>query len=442
MTLMTISCTSASPTLEPSTTMALATSTTQSSATSTIRQDAVGGYLVKVDPATLGELASASPIPVSANSWNTVSQDESIVINWEQRGTHDRYAQVWNTDSWTFVSEFEVDGGPHDVEVIHDGSYYAYARTGKWTKWDLTTGRRSEVGEWTPGLSFWDVRVLASGKLVALSTDETSNEGQVSLMDLTTGSTSSIAVGTVQRVDEESGYFDGAYQIPRVDSPGVVWSADSLILAYADVPEMIEVDLTTGEVVTHDLAVTSWLDRLWAYWTPAARAKGPELGTYSSAAMSDDGRHLFISGNQYSVAENADGALIEENEHLGVWVVNIETGEVVARHDTPIQFVRETGAGVVGVNTVSFDPWTEEIYLLEDDYEVIQVPVTVSGGCDLTDGGGHLICFSYPPSNLGPVTVSVLETGTLETVAQRQIGSEDTLHSNGVLEDWLPLTGT
>lgn len=67
-----------------------------------------------------------------------------------------------------------------------------------------------------------------------------------------------------------------------------------------NVPEVIEIDLTTGSAVTHPIDTTSWLDRVLAYWMPVADAKGPSLGTYSSGALSSDGSSSLVATNKRS----------------------------------------------------------------------------------------------------------------------------------------------
>lgn len=80
--------------------------------------------------------------------------------------------------------------------------------------------------------------------------------------------------------------FDGDEEIPEVDTPGVVWDDDRLLVVDADGPEILEVDLETGTITTRIIDVTTWLDRLSVFWMPVPSAKGPSLGTFSSAALS------------------------------------------------------------------------------------------------------------------------------------------------------------
>lgn len=440
VTLALAGCVSTLETAVTTTTLAIpvapASSATSVATTTTAPGGGIGGEMVKIDMSTLEPVAGLASVPIPSDSWTVVSSDGLVLINfeWDAR-TDTSFARPLDVERWLPMESFAIDS--HDWGVIHEEAYYAYMRSGKLMRWDLRTGVESLLGEWEPSLGLWDgLHILAGDRVAALAVDTRGTLGEVLVFDTSTGVTSVIPVGPVERVDEESGYFDGAYQIPHLDTPGVVWTDGGLMLAYADGPEVVEVDFTTGEVSTHAIATTSWLDRLWAYWVPAASAKGPSVGTYSSAALSGDGRHLYLSGNESGVIESSGGTLVEDSEPLGVWVIDTETWRTVQYHDTPIQFVSEAGAGILGVATISFNPWVSEIYLLSPDFEVVNGPVNVGdGGCEVTIDG-HLLCISYRSGQ----EVSLIETETLETVGSLVIGWEDTLHSNGVLEDWLPHT--
>jgi hypothetical protein len=214
----------------------------------------------------------------------------------------------------------------------------------------------------------------------------------------------------------------------------VAWSEERLFIADMDGPEVTEVDLDTGAVQTHFIELTSWWDRLLTFWMPVATAKGPSFGTYTSAALSPDGRYLFISGNRYIPTVSADGSLTEENEHLGLVVVDTETWRPVDSPDLPIQFVHATRGIVIGVDTKSFHPWVDHQYLLtvEDGQVSVRPLAVMNGGCGLEAGGRYLLCYESAGTR---TTVSVVDIKTLEIIAERTIGERDAIRPNGVLED-------
>ncbi|MCI0545404.1 MAG: hypothetical protein L0Z49_13340 [Actinobacteria bacterium] len=436
------SCTT-SPVLQTTSTTVPAepSSTTSSQPTTTSAVPVTGGYLVKLDPTTLEEVPGLEPIPIAINSWNLIQRGASYMVNLAyDANALDRITAI-DIETWRVVAVHDVGEAwlefGHLTEVVIDaGMMYGYhPPSGELVSLDLATGERVVLATWPVRMSFgYGLQMLPGSRIATVGSREDGEPVQaIYVYDPVNGS-SELPIKPVDRVNVESGVFYGEEQVAEVDSPGVVWTDSSLLLAYADGPDVVEVDLTTGEITNHDLTTTSWLDRLWAYWFPAASAKGPQLGTYSSASLSDDGNYLFISGNAYEFSESADGVLVEESRPLGAWVVDMRTWEVVARPETPIQYIRESGQGIIGVNRVSVHPWIEEIYLLSDDYEVTVGPLRVEdGGCGLTVEGSHLHCYSWSDLEL-----SVVEVATLETVAGRRIGTEDTLHPNGVLEDWLP----
>ena len=210
-----------------------------------------------------------------------------------------------------------------------------------------------------------------------------------------------------------------------------------LVIVHADGPEVLEVDLGTGETRLHLFETTSWWDRLLASWMPTAAAKGPQLGTYSSVALSPDGRYLLVSGNRELVETGEDGTVTERSDHLGLTVVDTKTWKIIAAPDVPIQFIYPAGGVVVGVDTTSFQPWVDNLWLLsvsESGAVTSQGPFTVTnGGCDVRSDFGHLICFENGH-------VRIIDIETHETLVRPAIGLGDRVHSNDVLEDWLPTT--
>jgi hypothetical protein len=165
------------------------------------------------------------------------------------------------------------------------------------------------------------------------------------------------------------------------------------------------------------------------------------LGTYSSAALSADGRFLLVSGNRYDVLVNDNGSLGEESEALGLTVVDTETWEVVARPELPIQFIRNAGDAILGVETTSTSPWVDNVYVVSTD-EMGAVthlgPFPVDGGgCQPARDATLLLCSEY--SSESTLWLRVIDTLTSETLSEREIGAEDYLNDNGVLVDWSPI---
>lgn len=431
----------ANSTTTTSTHPAVTTTTIPRAATASTHGRTIGGQLVKLDLETLAPVPGLEPIPVFTGSSNAVSNDGEWAVNFD-------WATVTPIDvaRWRATGTFELFR--RSTHLIGDDRLYVYdERSGQILSMDLRTGERWELGEWRSGLWLQDqLQVMSDGLIVGHGSLPPSDGGAqasqwVHWLDPDNGESGEIELGLVERIDEETGVFEGDYQIPQFDTPGVVWGDDRLYFAHADPLEVTVVDPRTGEVVTHDLEAKSWFNRLIESWMPAAAAKGPSLGTYSSAAISPDGRFLFVSGNRYDVITNHDGSLGEQSEPLGLTVVDTETWKVVATPDLPIQFVRNAGDTILGVETTSTSPWVDNVYVVSTDEEGAVThlgPFTVDGGgCQPARGGSLLICSEYPSESTQ--RLRIVDTLTSETLSEREIGVEDYLNDNGVLVDWSPL---
>lgn len=429
------------------------TSTAQPSTTSTIpaitttsRPRSVGGYLVKYDVESLRPVADLEPIPMGINSWTISSEDGDWMLILEYVANTVGKMVAVDVSNWEVAGIH--NGLRHSARLIDDAMLYMYDdKSGEVSSLDFRSGRRTHLGDWPTGLWMWDeLQVSSDGRLLALGTKAARSPGPAPYsllwLDPGTGETGEIEIGPIERTDAETGVFDGDYEIPETDIPQVAWGSDRLFIAHADGPEVKVVDLETGEVATHLMDSTAWLDRLLAFLVPTASAKGPSLGTFSSAALSPDGRFLFISGNRFEFAEGPHGSLVEESTHLGLTVIDTETWQVVDQPDLPFQFVRESGGVVFGVDTRSTSPWIDDVYSVSiDDEGVVSHtgPFTVEGGgCNSVIGGSRVVCSSF--SDAGQ-SLRVVDLPTGAIIAGLDVGHEDYLQENGVLQDWSPSIG-
>lgn len=413
--------------------------------TTTTLGRAVGGQLVKLDLETLEPVPELDPIEMPFNSWSLMSGDGTRMVIFEYVGDLLEGVTSVDVESWEEVGPFEPV--THSARIIHEETLYMYDRvSGEILGMDLDTGDHTTLGEWPIGFSMWDdLHVTPGGLLAGLGTEsaddvEGDDQYSVVLLDPVSRETAEIAVGTIERIALETGVFDGEYEIPEFDIPGVVWGGERLFVVHADGPEILVVNLETGTVENHVIDKTSWLDRALAFWIPSAAAKGPSIGTYSSAALSPDGRYLFISGNRSDVTEDSEGHLVEESEALGLTVIDTETWRIVDHSDLPFQFVRNAGAAMLGIDTRSTSPWVDDVYVLstDDDGTMSHLgPFTVQGGgCQLSDESSRLICSEHVSDTVQ--TFTVVDLATLEVIPGPTIGMEDYLYDNGVLVDWSP----
>lgn len=405
------------------------TSTPPPTTTTSTPERAVAGQLVKLELERFEPVHGLEPIPLAPESWILGSDDGQwmVVSDWDTVTPID-------VDRWQATGTFDLVRRP--ARVIADDHLYVYdERSGRIVSVDLRTGEQADLGEWRPEMWMEGQIRMMSGLLVGLA------GSWVHWLDPATGEVGEIDVGPLERINEETGIFDGDYEIAETDTFGLAWGAERLYIAHAQPLEVTEVDPRSGRIQTHHLEEESWLDRLLAFWMPAAAAKGPSMGTYSSAALSADDRFLFVSGNRYDVVAGGDGSLVEENQHLGLVVVDTETWDVVARPDLAVQFVRNAGQAVVAIDTTVTPRWQDDYYVVSTDPSgavSYQGPFSVrDGGCEPALDGSHLICSEY----LGDTSqrLRVVDIQTSETTDGPEVGPEDYLEVNGVLVDWSPL---
>lgn len=431
-----------------SSTVATPSTTAPPPPTSTTQPVAAVGHLVKLDPLRLDPVPGLEPFPLMSDSWTMLSIDQSSLVHleWDEQ-VQVNYGTAIDVVAWEQIGRFEF--GPHTGRVLVGSTLYVYDHVdGRLLAVDVRTGELATVATWPQGLWLWDdLHVLSGSRIAALGTasadtTDPAPEYSVFVYDPSSAAGIEIPVGELERVNEHTGVFDGDYEIPESDSPGVAWGRDRVYIVHADGPDVLEVDVNAGVTRIHTPDLTSWWDRLWAAWIPVASAKGPSLGIYSSAALSPDGTHLFISGNRQVVETAADGSLIDTSEHMGLMVLDTNTWKAIAAPELTIQFVRSSNGQVLGIDTISFQPWTDHVYLLsigETGRVETRGPFPNSSGhCESMSDGGHLMCFEFASTD---TRVKVIDVESQEVIAERTFGSSDVLHSNGVLEDWAPASG-
>ncbi len=424
-----------------STTSSITSSTAPAGGSTITAPQSIGGQLVRLDPLTLEPVPGLDPIQHPVDSWNLVSGDGAFVVNFEWDAPSESIVAARTVDVQTWRRLADLELGAFGGSVFHKDTLYMYdSQSGALTASDLKSGKTETLAAWPRDRWPWDELHIVSGdRIAALVSSASGDVYGVLIYDPGLGSTTEISVGEIVRTNPDSGVFDGGYEIPDMDLPGVAWREDRLFVVHADDLEIIEVDLIEGTIHNHTIETATWWERLVGNWFPTAVAKGPSLGTRSSAALSADGRHLFISGNRITIEVSENGQLVDSSEHLGLTVVDLENWSKIDAPDLDMQYVRSDGGMILGVNTLSEQPWEDEIYVLgigPGGSVTTQGPFAVhSGGCQLITDGAHLVCTEYREERTLLRVVS-LDSGA--TVAEREISSGDYFHPNGLLEDWAP----
>lgn len=421
------------------------TTTTTPITTSTTGPSSTGGQLVKLDPQGLEPVPGLVPFPIGSDSWNLMSRDGSFVVNieWDDQRQLS-LATAYDVDRWVLASRFEL-GNFYGSATVSDGMLYTYyPDDGRLAATELTTGVSRIIGEWPRHLALWyDLLVLDSDRIATIAAGP-GDSGSTTKWSLYTHDAESaesrvFPIGELERRDSDTGIFDGDYEIERVDVPAVVWDESRVYIVHAKEPTVSVVDLETGDIESTVLDATTWWDRIVAYWMPTAAAKGPSLGIYTSAALTPDGRYLFVSGNEVTPVQGEDGTLLEETHHLGLTVVDTESMELVSAPELPIQFVADLSGTIFGIDTTSITPWEDDYYLLtvgETGQVEHRGPFSAAGGgCQPVSGSSRLLCTGQGSSSTNTLLIDIT---TGESTEGPSLDWEDSLHPNGVLEDWFP----
>jgi len=154
------------------------------------------------------------------------------------------------------------------------------------------------------------------------------------------------------------------FTVSAVWSPAIVRipGTDRIVVVHADADKLTSVDVADQRVATIDIAAPrSWLDRLMAFGTMPAEAKGGMDGAARDAAASPDGSRLYIVGWAYHTRLKDDGTMENRDEPLGLQVVDPLTGSRIASIDSNAARVSLTKDGAWLLLTVWNDVkmWTE-----------------------------------------------------------------------------------
>lgn len=126
-------------------------------------------------------------------------------------------------------------------------------------------------------------------------------------------------------------------------SPALSWqgASDRLLILHAESGRLTTVDVRNRlvESVTIGPAKT-WLDRLMAWGTLPAEAKGWAEGATKQIAVSPDSSRLYSLGRLLHTRTNEDGSIEGWEEPLGLDVVDPATGVVRAHSATDASALR------------------------------------------------------------------------------------------------------
>lgn len=138
------------------------------------------------------------------------------------------------------------------------------------------------------------------------------------------------------------------------DLPGGVFAPDrdALYVMHSTMDKLTTVDFVAQKVETVDIhPPLSWIERLLWLTAGVAKAKVAE-GTSLRARVSPDGQLLYVVGLKQQFADENSGDLQLESTQLGLQVIQIASGTLLARMDTP-------------ATDISISPQGDHLYLHE-----------------------------------------------------------------------------
>lgn len=276
--------------------------------------------------------------------WGSSSPNgDWLVLNvWYDGNPETDVVRVVNVESGEVVSEAKVGAPQYWLDVADDGTAYRLAGTVDFRLEVLAPGADSfiELLSLPEGFSPWgSTEVLNGGRLGWIGsvtpTDGTS-VAAVGIADVATGDSTFYELPGVALDGSE--YDVGDWVVFEYYQPGVAWSHDGskVYVAHANEPAVTEVDLIDGTVVEHELETpTAWLDRLAAFWNPAAVAKGPSAGATATAALDPDANTLYVASEVGEFVPSDDGDWHIEWAPQGLTAIDVATWEVSNTWDLP-----------------------------------------------------------------------------------------------------------
>jgi WD40 repeat protein len=115
---------------------------------------------------------------------------------------------------------------------------------------------------------------------------------------------------------------------------------DRLLIFHAATDDLTTIDAARRVVVTRPMVASqTWLDRLMAFGTVAAEAKGGSEGVYRQAVPSPDGTRVYLVGRAFDAWRDADGLIQMSDTPLGLQVIDPATGTRLTSVETDADHV-------------------------------------------------------------------------------------------------------
>jgi len=349
----------------PTTTSQTQTTTT-AEATSTTRPQITDGGLVPIDPATLVPALGAKSITQGDRFRGTVSPNGNWLALLKVLNNEQLWIEIIDLTTNEIVAKTKVPQGESGLQITDHGTAFWIACDNRMTLFGLSAGanNREKVFDRFPEDFFTDTFQLLGddrfGFFGIISTDGVGQgEATIVILDAGDGSLTQLPLPNVDMGIIGKGEPVGDVETLEIANPVAVWDIanDRVLIIEATRDVVTEVDLSDGGIKEHPWqSPEAGLHGLFDWLIPPAQAKGLTSGITRDAALSPDGRHLYVAT---SVAKIEEGK--ESSSPLGL--ISLDT---------------ETWAGTaIDANVDTLYPSPDGIFLLAQGVEVIEAELGV-----------------------------------------------------------------
>lgn len=344
-------------------------------------------YLARVDSATLAPLPGFEGIPMKDEFWGAASLDGEWIggIAWDYvEPIPKRYMRLVSVEDWEVVLDVPtMHDGP--IFVSDDGSIFWIRDVGvrQLQRMSAGMGTPELIGEFPTNFGgFQSLHMTRDRWLYAMGTTGSEQDqpvdallagvnvdsGQVKIVNL-----DGVRLGWARQIGDdipEGAPFESFLPALVFDD-----AHNRALVVHADEDVVTEIDLESDTTKAHLYAPqTSLLKSLLVWLVPPAAAKGLTPGTIRTAALSPDGRYLYVATETGAFRVESEGDWSVTTDSVGIEMIDTETWLTVSRLDEPIStmWLSPNGKHLFGFGThqvESFssasEPGCSDVYLLD-----------------------------------------------------------------------------
>ncbi|CAN5136310.1 hypothetical protein BH18CHL2_BH18CHL2_07170 [soil metagenome] len=305
-----------------------------------------------IDPSTLADIPGYEPIPFGHHFVARVSPDGRTIaaVIWPGGSTDGPMAlHLIDVRSWTARAVgVPLTGHTSAIRFERSGSglYWAQSAPGESAeslyRLDLGSGHVREITDLPRGFAVRALETLETGVALYLSPSQIARAGdpppeapRIVVVDTASGQvTAAVPLSGIRSGQFQEAPADGTEQPFRLVDPGLAWdlARDRLYVADAESDRIFMVDLRSGELRGPFVPRPrrSLMDAVWSLFGSVAEAKIAST-TQQHAAISPDGRVLYVSGLRSNFSKGADGKYHEVVTPMDLRIMDTEDMSEAAR---------------------------------------------------------------------------------------------------------------